>query len=82
MIQVEREFDAEISVTGLDKGTQYYIDAYCTVDIQNKFYCKGYSVATILKIFELFDLYYVEQDQDGIGYMQISGTTDPINRVF
>jgi hypothetical protein len=90
LIQKEREFDALNSETGKDKGSTYYIREYCTKKIREVFQCKGYSIQNILQIFQLFNLAIEfaplnEEDPpeyyDGIGYMQIEGTTDPIFRI-
>lgn len=85
-IQEERDFDAANSTTGNDNGNLYYIDKYCIKAIRDRFYCKGFTIQTILQVFDLFDLVHENTGPndylDGIGYMQIEGTTPPINRVL
>jgi len=82
LIDYERDFDAEQSEDGLDYGNAYYIEKYCTKTIQDRFYCKGFSLQTIMYVFQLFNLILDEYVDDGIGFMEIGGTADPINRVF
>ena len=81
LIDAERDFDAEQADDGLDEGNAYYIDKYCIKAIQDKFHCKGFSLQTVMAIFQLFNLVLDEEEQDGIGYMEIGGTVHPINRV-
>jgi len=82
LIYFERLEDANNSSTGLDQGNLYYIEKYCLNTVRDRFTCKGFSIAAILKVFQLFDLVEDEESNDGVDYMQIEGSTDPINRVF
>lgn len=85
MIQREREI--AINVNGNDEGNEYYMLEYCTKQIREKFLCKGYSIQTILKVFQLFELDdplgggTSTETADGIGQMIIESETDPIFRV-
>lgn len=81
LIDEERKMDIIANASSVDKGNLFYIDKWCIKCLRKQFECKGFSILSILKVFQLFDLVEDSEIQDGIGYMQIEGTTDPINRV-
>ena len=84
-LQIIDEERTTNKLNGNNYGSLYYIDKYCIIAIRDKFYCKGYTVQAILKVFELFDLSYettsnsINQER-GIGYMSIQGDSEPIFR--
>jgi hypothetical protein len=82
IIYIERVNDARVNLLiddgcGVDQGTQYYIDKYNLDCIQKHFSCmgQGYDIQEALDVFGLNpDL----QGLDGIGYMMIGGSSNPL----
>ena len=78
IIQDEKENDALNSTDGFDLGADYYRDKYNIECIREHFMCRGIDIVDVLKI---YDLERENIYRDGIDYMIIESSVDPINRV-
>lgn len=78
IIQDEKENDRLNSTDGFDLGASFYRDKYNIECIREYFMCRGINIIDVLKIYDLDreNIYH-----DGIDYMIIESTVDPINRV-
>ena len=75
IISEERMWDKTNSLTGFDKGSNYYIEENCIVKIKKSLACKM-DKSLIHKIFDIFELYDLNNivpaiNRNGLGFMGI-----------